>query len=64
MEVDVSTLPVGLTISAFFNGFLQEIHDQAPELLALAKSIKWRTKFDFQKENIQRWMTDFTPIIR
>jgi len=61
LEIDLSALPAALLISAFFNGFLQKIHDKRPDLLSTCRKIHWRVAFEFQKSNIDRWMKDFTP---
>ena len=59
LSIDVRDLPSSLLISAFFNGFLQEIVDKNASLLGLARKTKWVLEFDFQRENVERWMSDF-----
>jgi len=62
LVVDLRGCPPGLLISAFFNGFLQCVHENNPALLTAAKSITWDVKFDFQKENIKTWIKNFEPV--
>ncbi len=62
--VSLRGLPPALLISAFFNAFLQHIADKAPELLGAARALKWELAFDFQAENVQRWMRDFKPFVQ
>jgi len=50
-----------LLISAFFNAFLQQIHEANPSQLASARQINWNLKHQFQKENVSRWISDFQP---
>lgn len=50
-----------LLISSFFNGFMTRIHEQRPASLDIARNIIWELEFDFQKENIVRWMVEFRP---
>lgn len=59
LTIDVTNCPASLLISAFFNGFLQEVHDQKADLLPAAQKIEWEMKFPFQKENVRRWMAEF-----
>lgn len=61
LTVDLRELPPSLVISAFFNGFLQFIFGRNPTMLELARRVRWEVKFDFQRENIARWMKDFKP---
>ena len=61
LRVDVTRCPASLLISAFFNGFLQEISDRRRELLPKARGIDWQLQFGFQRENVTRWMRDFRP---
>jgi hypothetical protein len=61
LEIDVSDLAPALLISAFFNGFLQEIHDRNSALLDKARSVKWIMQFPFQSENVDTWMKHFKP---
>lgn len=62
LHVDLTSLPAGLLISAFFNGFLQCIFEKAPNLLDKARKTDWKLKFDFQRDNVRRWMDDFKPV--
>ena len=64
LQIDLTQLPPSLLISAFFNGFLQTLVDRRPELLKVARQITWKVPFDFQRENIARWMKDFRPYDR
>ena len=59
LTVDLKGLPASLLISAFFNGFLAVITADRPELLPKAKRIYWQLDYDFQKENVARWMRGF-----
>jgi hypothetical protein len=61
MSVDLTALPAGLLISAFFNSFLQTVYEQKPHLLPAARAIEWKVKFDFQKANVTAWMSQFQP---
>lgn len=61
MAIDLTDCDSGLLISAFFNAFLQAIHDQAPEHLDDARSVDWNLEFGFQRENVAEWMADFQP---
>lgn len=60
-EVVLLWLPPAMLISSFFDAFLTQIHDKQPSLLGTARSTRWVAKFDFQKENIARWMKEFMP---
>ncbi len=61
VEVDLIDNPSSALISSFFNGFLQGVVEDNPSLLPQARRVKWRLRFDFQKENVARWMKDFKP---
>lgn len=61
LEITLRGCAPGLLISAFFNGFLQRIADQKPDLLNHARTIQWTVDYPFQKENVSRWMHDFKP---
>ncbi|WP_437784434.1 hypothetical protein [Sorangium sp. So ce1097] len=61
LEIDARGLSPGLLISAFFNGFLEGVHENRPALLRKAKRVKWHLSFQFQEENVARWMHDFRP---
>jgi hypothetical protein len=60
-SVDLRKCPAGLLISAFFNAFLQRVHEKDPALLDAARKIHWELEYDFQKQNVARWMQDFKP---
>lgn len=62
LAVDLAKLPASLVISPFFNALLQTIHDHEAGWLEAAKKITWSPKFDFQRENIQRWLDGFQPV--
>jgi inhibitor of KinA sporulation pathway (predicted exonuclease) len=51
-----------LMISSFFNGFMRRIHEQRPASLDMARNIVWELEFDFQRENVARWMKGFQTI--
>lgn len=61
LEIDLSGLAPALLISAFFNGFLQEVFDRNSALLSKARQIHWGLQFSFQKTNVDSWMTHFKP---
>jgi hypothetical protein len=61
LEIDLMGCPPSLLISAFFNGFLQEVWDGKPDLLDQARKIKWKLSFDFQRDSVKQWMRDFKP---
>jgi hypothetical protein len=61
LEIDVTGCPPALLISAFFNGFLQEVFDRNATLLDAARKVTWDLQFTFQSENVRRWMKDFKP---
>jgi hypothetical protein len=63
LAIDISKLPPALLISAFFNGFLQEIYDRRRELLDRDRRVRWNVQFDFQLENVAKWMRDFRPTL-
>lgn len=50
-----------MLISGFFQAFLLYIHEHAPEQLEDARQIQWAVTHDFQRRNIERWVSDFTP---
>jgi hypothetical protein len=62
LVVDITKLPTELVISSFFNAFLQMISDHDQNLLDLAKETGWYANFDFQYDNILRWMEEFKPL--
>ena len=53
-------LPAQL-IYGFFSAVLQHVHDCAPNRLAEARGIQWRTKWSFQLEIAKEAMRKFTP---
>lgn len=59
LTIDLRFINAGILISAFFSTFLKVINHWKPELLNAARKIKWEPRFDFQKENISRWMISF-----
>ena len=59
--VDLTGCDSALLISAFFNAFLQTVHDRDARLLDQARQIQWQLEFDFQQENVSTWMKDFEP---
>jgi hypothetical protein len=61
ITIDLRKMPAGLLISAFFNAFLQRIHEKKPDRLAEARGIKWKLAYPFQEKNVQEWMKDFEP---
>jgi len=61
--IDLSGLPPAMLISAFINGFLQRIYVTDESFLDHARAIQWQTKFDFQRENVERWVNDFRPVV-
>ena len=61
LEIDLSGLAPALLISAFFNGFLQEVFEKNAALLDKARQIRWGLQFPFQKTNVDTWMTHFKP---
>jgi hypothetical protein len=61
LSIDLRTMPAGLLISAFFNGFLQRVHEKKPELLPTARIVKWQLAHPFQEKNVREWMRDFQP---
>lgn len=61
LEIDVTGLPPVMLISAFFNGFLQAIHEKRADLLDKARAVRWTMQFPFQTEHVHRWMTNFKP---
>lgn len=64
LEIDVAGLAPALLISAFFNGFLQEVFDRNQSLLNKAKKVKWILQFPFQREHVDTWMTHFKPTVQ
>ena len=61
LTVNLMGLPAGLLISAFFNGFLDQISVTKPEVLDTARRVKWKLDHAFQRENVSCWMRDFEP---
>jgi len=61
LEVDLTQCDSGLLISAFFNAFLQAMHEKGADFLDKARKISWRLEFDFQRRNVSEWMQDFQP---
>ena len=61
LTIDLHGCSASVLISAFFNAFLQTVHDLQPECLAEAKGITWEPAHDFQDRNIRRWVQDFEP---
>lgn len=64
LVIDITKLPTELVTSSFFNAFLQMISDldQNQDLLDFIRTDStWHANFDFQFENIERWMNDFKP---
>ena len=62
LVIDVSSVPGTLIISAFFNAFLQRIHELAPEELPSARRVVWEPRFGFQKDAIAEWVEHFKPV--
>lgn len=60
-EVDLTHLPGGLVVSAFFHGFLQRVHEREPSLLPYARAVRWVLAHSFQAENVVRFVRDFRP---
>ena len=63
LEIDLSACAPALLISAFFNGFLQEVFEKNAAVLDDARQIRWHLQFPFQSENVKRWMRDFKPFV-
>ena len=61
VENDLRECRAGLLISAFFNGFLQQVLEDKPEILDVARTVRWELKHEFQRENVARWMQGFQP---
>lgn len=61
VTVDLRGLPHAMIISAFFNSFLQEVHDRRASALEAARSIAWSPAFDFQRGLIAGWAEEFSP---
>jgi hypothetical protein len=61
LSVDLTECDSAMLISAFFNAFLQTVHEQVPARLDEAREIAWELEFDFQRENVAEWMKDFEP---
>jgi hypothetical protein len=61
LEVDLTECDSALLITAFFNAFLQTVHEVAPTRLDEAREIVWDLEFDFQRENVSELMKDFVP---
>jgi len=64
LEIDVRWLPPALLISAFFNGFLQQVYATNPDILPKARQVRWLLRFAFQNANFEKWMVSFQPVIR
>jgi len=64
LEIDLTACTPALLISAFFNGFLQEVFEKKKMILDDARKIKWHLQFPFQNDNVKRWMSDFKPFVR
>lgn len=62
MTIDTTGLPASLLISAFFNGFLQRVHEKDPAALEAARKVKWVLTFQFQTDNVAKWAVDFRPV--
>ena len=62
LELDVTECTPSLLISAFINGFLQAILDRKPDLLPTARKIKWKVTYEFQRENIAKWVKQFRDL--
>lgn len=61
LTIDVRGLPASMTISGFYNAFLQRVHEMSPELLPAARQVQWKVDFPFQETNVARWVADFQP---
>lgn len=59
-EIDLTSCKPGLLTSSFFNSFLQHIADNS-EFLEAARWIRWRLEFDFQRNNVATWASEFKP---
>lgn len=62
LSIDLSGVSASLIISAFFNGFMQEIHDKRAGYLEKVKNVQWLVPFDFQKKSIEKWVREFKPV--
>ncbi|MFI5296469.1 MAG: hypothetical protein ACHREM_00105 [Polyangiales bacterium] len=62
VAVKLDDLPPALLIACFFSSFLQKVWDENRRLLARARAVEWLASFDFQSENVARWMRDFEPV--
>lgn len=61
LEIDLTQCDSALLISAFFNSFLQTVHERASEKLPHAREVRWNLEFPFQRANVEEWMRDFQP---
>ncbi|MDZ4684639.1 MAG: hypothetical protein SH850_06070 [Planctomycetaceae bacterium] len=61
LDIDLRSCSPVLLISAFFNGFLQQVYESAPQMLDAAKAVSWGLKHKFQQDNVARWMQEFRP---
>ena len=62
LQIDLGGIPASLIISAFFNGFLQEIYDRRSADLEKARKLYWVVPYDFQKKSIEKWVREFKPV--
>lgn len=61
LTINLEGCPPALLISAFFNGFLQRIFEQENSRFDAATKIQWVADYDFQNENICKWVAEFEP---
>lgn len=61
LTIRLDGCPPALLISAFFNGFLQRVYEQDRSKFESAKAVRWIAEFDFQNENIRKWISEFEP---
>ena len=61
LTISLVGCPPALLISAFFNGFLQRVHEQDSSKFEAAKRISWVAEFEFQNDNIRKWVEEFKP---
>ncbi len=61
LTIDLTNADAAMLISAFFNSFLQTIHERSTDRLDDAKRIQWKMKFEFQQESVLEWIYDFEP---
>lgn len=59
LVLDASRCHSGQVISGLINGFLTQVHEQRPALLARARAIQWEAQFPFQLTNIKSWLRAF-----